>query len=93
VLQFFSCRADTQAHVDDFLRELRTCEPGVVLKSYHLNVVFELPERAIEIAASLSLDEMIHVAGRVAGGATIVATLRNCPLVVNPLGVGQVCLT
>jgi hypothetical protein len=93
VPQFFSCRADTQAHVDDFLRELQMCDPSVVLKSYHLNFVFDLPERAVEIASSLSLDEMMHVAGRVAGGATIVATLRDCPLVANPLAFGKECVS
>ena len=93
VLQFFSCRADTQAHVDEFFQELRTCDPSVLLRSYHLNVLFDLPERAVEIATSLSLDEMMHVARRVAGGATLTATLRDCPLVVNPLAAVPECLT
>jgi hypothetical protein len=92
MLHFFSCRADKQAHADDFLQELRARDSAVKLKSYHLNSIFDLPERAVEVAADLSLDQIIRVAGRVAGGATIVATLRDCPLVVNPLVLGEGCV-
>jgi hypothetical protein len=85
LLHVYSCRADTQAHVDEFVRELRKRDSQVALNAFRLNAVFDLPERAVELAATLSIEEVLVVARKVQGGETMVDTMHPCPLVVNPL--------
>jgi hypothetical protein len=56
-----------------------------VLSVFCLNLIFDLPERVIEIAAALSLEDVLRAAANVQGGQIIVDTMCACPIVKNPL--------
>jgi hypothetical protein len=83
-VQVFSCRSDTSAHADELIEELKKCDVSAIHKAFRLNRIFDLPERVIEIASSLSLEEVVRAAGNVAGGKTMVDTMCACPIVTNP---------
>ncbi|MGZ5094097.1 MAG: hypothetical protein ACXWCY_13720 [Burkholderiales bacterium] len=84
-IHIFSCRADTQANVDQFVEELRKRDSRVALMAFRLNLIFDLPERAVEVAARLPMEEVLGAAREVPGGETMTDTMCACPLVTNPL--------